>query len=360
MAISLEQFRKRIVRDSLFTPCSLADAFSRLGFVQADPIRSPARAQDLILRHRVKNYRAGDLERSYPDLGLEECYLYAYGFLSKDLWKIVQPRSIEALTETQQEVLEVIARHGPMHPKELEAHVGGERVRNYWGGFSRTAKMAMETLHNRGALRVARRDKGIRIYQVAQKFEQTMSSEDRFKELLLGALKSMGATTRKFLLSEMAHFGDLVEDVAARRRSLQALIDDGRVRVDLVDSVEYLSIGEGQVSRRALNSVHILAPFDPIVRDRSRLEHLWNWTYRFEAYTPKAKRKLGYYAMPVLWKDAIIGWANATVQEGRLVVDFGYINERPDEPDYQVAAELEVVRLSKFLGLGERDWDASF
>ena len=70
----------------------------RLGFVQADPIRSPARAQDLILRHRVKNYRAGDLERSYPGLELEECYLYAYGFLSKDLWQIVHPNTDEPLT----------------------------------------------------------------------------------------------------------------------------------------------------------------------------------------------------------------------------------------------------------------------
>jgi uncharacterized protein YcaQ len=59
-------------RQSLFPPTTLKRAFDRLGFVQADPILAPARAQDLILRHRVKNYRAGDLERRYCKLGIEE------------------------------------------------------------------------------------------------------------------------------------------------------------------------------------------------------------------------------------------------------------------------------------------------
>lgn len=331
----------------------------RLGFVQADPIRSPARAQDLILRQRVKNYRAGDLERSYPGLGLEECYLYAYGFLSKDLWRIVHPNTDETLTSAQREALELIERCGPMHPRELEAHVGGERVRNYWGGFSRTAKLAMESLHERGALRVARREKGVRIYETTDRFEQTLSNEERFKEIVVATLKAMGAMTRKFLLSELSHFGNLVESVGARRRCLQELIDAGRVRVDLVDSVEYVSLDEGTVGRRKSYGVRILAPFDPIVRDRNRFEHLWNWTYRFEAYTPKAKRKLGYYAMPVLWRERIVGWANAAVEGGRLTVNYGYTAGRPDGREYREAAELEVVLLAKFLGLGESCWEAS-
>jgi len=324
----------------------------RLGFVQADPIRSPARAQDLILRHRVKNYRAGDLERSYPSLGLEECYLYAYGFLSKDLWRIVHPKTDETLTSAEQEALEVIERYGPMHPKELEAHVGGERTRNYWGGFSRTAKLAMESLHDCGALRIARREKGIRIYDTVERFEQTLSKEERFKEIVVATLKAMGAMTRKFLLSELSHFGNLVESVGARRKCLQGLIDVGRIRVDFVDSVEYISLDGGSLGRRKLDDVRILTPFDPIVRDRTRFEHLWNWTYRFEAYTPKAK-------MPVLWRERIVGWANAAVEDGRLTVNFGYVGKRPNEREYREAAELDVVRLASFLGLEENCWEAS-
>ena len=56
--------------------------------------------------------------------------------------------------------------------------------------------------------------------------------------------------------------------------------------------------------------VRLLAPFDPVVHDRTRFELLWRWVYRFEAYTPVAKRKLGYYALPLLWRDRVIGWGN--------------------------------------------------
>ena len=56
--------------------------------------------------------------------------------------------------------------------------------------------------------------------------------------------------------------------------------------------------------------VRLLAPFDPVVWDRRRFEQFWGWAYRFEAYTPKPKRKLGYYALPLLWHERVIGWGN--------------------------------------------------
>jgi uncharacterized protein YcaQ len=70
--ITLDDLRHFAVARSLFTPTTLRRAPQKLGFVQADPIRAPARAQDLTLRHRVKNYRAGDLERRYAELDVEE------------------------------------------------------------------------------------------------------------------------------------------------------------------------------------------------------------------------------------------------------------------------------------------------
>ena len=70
--MTLADLRRFAVSRSLFAPVTLKRAIDRLGFVQADPIRAPARAQDLTLRHRVKNYRAGDLERRFAALGIEE------------------------------------------------------------------------------------------------------------------------------------------------------------------------------------------------------------------------------------------------------------------------------------------------
>ena len=71
-APTLDDLRRYAVARTLFNPTSLPQAIRRLGFVQADPIRAPARAQDLTLRHRVKDYRAGDLERRYAQLPIEE------------------------------------------------------------------------------------------------------------------------------------------------------------------------------------------------------------------------------------------------------------------------------------------------
>ena len=91
--ITLDTLRRYAVSRSLFAPTSLPAAIQRMGFVQADPIRAPARAQDLTLRHRVKNYRAGDLERRYAALGVEEDFFVNYGFLSRDTQALMHPRT---------------------------------------------------------------------------------------------------------------------------------------------------------------------------------------------------------------------------------------------------------------------------
>src|SRR5579872_940101 len=93
MPINLDEMRRFAVARSLFAPTTLKGALHRLGFVQADPIRAPARAQDLTLRHRVKNYRAGDLERRYASLGIEEDFFINYGFVTSEIFALMHPRA---------------------------------------------------------------------------------------------------------------------------------------------------------------------------------------------------------------------------------------------------------------------------
>src|SRR5512144_3052495 len=66
------------------------------------------------------------------------------------------------------------------------------------------------------------------------------------------------------------------------------------------------------------NTVRLLTPFDPVVWDRERFEMFWGWQYRFEAYVPAAKRRLGYYALPLLWRDRVLGWANLQMKDEQL------------------------------------------
>src|SRR5262252_5087863 len=89
---TLQNLRRYAIGRSLFKPTSLPRAIERLGFVQVDPMRVPARAQDLILAHRVKDYRVGEMERRYPRLGIEEGFFINYGFLPCDTMALLLPR----------------------------------------------------------------------------------------------------------------------------------------------------------------------------------------------------------------------------------------------------------------------------
>jgi uncharacterized protein len=101
------------------------------------------------------------------------------------------------------------------------------------------------------------------------------------------------------------------------------------------------------------DTLRLLAPFDPVVWDRRRFEIFWGWAYRFEAYTPAPQRKMGYYALPLLWRDQVIGWANANMANGRLQVQTGYASGKaPRERAYRCALDQEVERVRVFLRAG--------
>jgi uncharacterized protein len=101
----------------------------------------------------------------------------------------------------------------------------------------------------------------------------------------------------------------------------------------------------------AQERVYLLAPFDPVVWDRDRFELLWGWEYRFEAYTPAAKRVRGYYALPMLWRNRVIGWGNLAVKKEELRCEFGYVTVKPKERAFDQELEAEVERIKAFLRL---------
>src|SRR6202521_5631818 len=126
MPIALNHLRRYAIARSLFKPTTLMRAIEKLGFVQADPIRAPARAQDLTLRHRVNGYRAGDLERRYPKLGLEEDFFVNYGFLPRVHHALMHPRTVRSKSPTRtkqaEAVLAFVRERGTVHPREVDAH----------------------------------------------------------------------------------------------------------------------------------------------------------------------------------------------------------------------------------------------
>ncbi len=322
-----------------------------MGFVQADPIRSPARAQDLTLRHRVVDYKAGDLDHSYGSLDLEEDYLYAYGFLSRDVWQLLHPRVASRLPVLDQKILDLVRAIGPMHPAHPEARFGGKRVVNAWGGFSKATKCALERLHYRGLLRIARRDKGIRVYEAAAAMAEPLSPGDRLKRLVLIVAGLLAPVSEKTLHSIASYIRHSISRAPDHRSTIRDLIKTGELEKQVVDGLSYVWPASDTDHEEPPRRVRFLAPFDPVVWDRRRFEHLWGWSYRFEAYTPLARRVRGYYAMPLLWCDRVIGWANASVAGRELKVDLGFAGKRQANREFKRELEAEIARLDTFLDL---------
>jgi uncharacterized protein YcaQ len=358
MPLTIAELRRYAVARSLFAPTTLNQAVERLGgFVQADPLRAPARAQDLTLRHRVRAYRAGDLERRYPQLPLQEDFFINYGFLSPELRAQMHPRSARRVWDKARwrqadAVLAEVERLGEAHPADVDAALDHGSVKNWFGGNSRLSTELLDGLHYRSRLNVVRRDNGTRCYALAAPWTpppDPQAAMDAMADALVQKYAPLPAGSLSTLISMLA--GAAPQWQALRRPTLaRAKARLAHAQVAGVDW--YWPAGEDPCRGwRIPAKVRLLAPFDPVVWDRRRFEHLWGWAYRFEAYTPAAKRLRGHYALPLLWRDAVIGWGNLKVVNGQLQHELGFVDGRPREAAFTAALEAELTAMAGFLGL---------
>jgi uncharacterized protein len=356
--MTLEDLRRHAIARSLFRPTTLARAIERLAFVQADPIRAPARAQDLILRLRVTRYRAGDLERRYPALGVEEDVFINYGFVSRRLQALMHPRRVVGRfsggrTRQSQELLAFVRERDVVHPRDVDAHFARGRVTNYWGGSSSATTHQLDLLHYHGALRVVRREAGIRLYAAHAHGDPPASRAERAARIdaLVDVVVGLYAPLPRLSLNHV--IARLRYGAPQWRVDLKAAVVRARARLAhaRIDGMDwYWPAGERPERAAVDDRVRLLAPFDPVVWDRRRFELFWGWPYRFEAYTPLAKRKLGYYALPMLWRDRVVGWANVSCRDGVLRHDVGYANGQPADTGFAAELDAELDRLREFLG----------
>src|SRR5688572_30175011 len=360
MPVTLADLRRYAISRSLFRPTTLPRAIAKLGFVQADPIRAPARAQDLTLRHRVSDYRAGDLERRYSRLPIEEDFFVNYGFVPREVHALMHPRTArqvwtKARWRQAHAVLEFVRERGVVHPREVDAQFAHGKATNWFGGSSNASTQLLDGMHYRGLLRIARREGGVRLYAPRDANAapaDPAATMDMLVDIIVNKYAPLPASTLTqlvtFLKFAVPHWLDERKPALARAKArLPHAEFDGRTW--------YWPEGENPRSRRHVvdDQVRLLAPFDPVVWDRRRFELFWGWAYRFEAYTPAAKRVRGYYALPLLWRDSVVGWGNLAVASGRLASSFGYASGRaPKDVAFRRELGAEVARIETFLGLG--------
>jgi uncharacterized protein len=376
---TLLDLRSYALARSLFRPTTLGRAIARLGFVQADPIRAPARAQDLILRHRVNNYRAGDLEKHYPKLPIEEDFFVNYGFLPRATQALMHPRTPSLPLTTLEKMqtpalLDFVRDKGAAHPREVDAHFAHGKETNWFGGQSNVTTKLLDKLHYLGHLRVARRDAGTRVYAVRGAASGYEREFDLTRDLSVDPSTALDdlidVIVNKYAPLPAASLGQLVtylmRGVPQHKPQRHAALQRAKARLAHADveGVDWYWPANEKLTK-ATNTAHraltepparLLAPFDPVVWDRRRFSLFWSWDYRFEAYTPAPKRKLGYYAMPLLWRDDVIGWGNATVVDAALQVSIGLVGKYRVSADLKRALDAEVDNMALFLGAQQAGW----
>jgi uncharacterized protein YcaQ len=256
-------------------------------------------------------------------------------------------------------VLEFIREHGASHPRDVDLHFAHGRVTNYWGGSSNATTHLLDGMHYRGLLRIARRDNGVRVYEAAAHPPTDNSAAARAQrasalvELVLRKYAPLPAGSLTHLVGLLGYGAP---HLSAQTQAILRAAREHFASLTIDGATWYWPADENPASRRYApdDSVRLLAPFDPVVWDRRRFELLWDWKYRFEAYTPEPKRKLGYYALPILWHDKVIGWGNLAVANGKLKSSFGYADGKaPRDAAFRDALDAELARMSAFLGLDD-------
>ncbi len=358
-ALSIQLLRRYAIARSLFKPTSLQRAIARLGFVQADPMRAPARAQDLILAHRVRDYRAGELERRYPRLAIEEAFFFNYGFLPRQHLVLLHPRAgprawDAAMHARSEEVLAFVRQRGRTHPRDVQAHFDHGRIKGWWGGDLNASTHLLDGLHHRGLLRVARREAGTRVYDAIEHPPQDDSPEARLVraatllDIVVHLYAPLPAASLGYLCT-LLRYGvpHLATEVTQLQQSASSRYSNARVDGRLW----FWPQGEQPLAarHRVEDRLRFLTPFDPVAWDRRRFRLFWDWEYKLEAYVPAHKRRMGHYAMPMLWGEQMLGWANLKMVSGRLQHKLGFAGRRPRDSAFRLALDQALQHMQEFL-----------
>ncbi len=337
-------------------------ALARMGWVQVDPINVCGRMHDLILRSRVAGYREGDLMRAVHGsdgaarAGFE--HFIPGGVIAAlpfEAWPHLQHRMAErrALAKgwggrlsadeatLATRVLDEIASRGPTTSDAI-AHEGSATTA--WGGRARAVKTVLDKLFIHGRVLITARREMRRVYDLPERVlprevldAPAVTADESARWWVLHRLRQRRLA--KLSPAEAALAGDGARTVTVEgvgtlsvlAEDLDALIDCDRAaqRGDAVDATPRL-----------------VAPLDPLVYDRRVLRALWGYAYTWEVYTPPEKRVRGYYALPVLVGDALVGHVDPAADRGA-----GRLRVVGKKLPRGVSAKGAVTELAGFLGL---------
>jgi uncharacterized protein YcaQ len=335
--MTMDEARRAAVHAQLLdgTASDVLDTVRRLGFLQLDPISTVAPPQHLVLWSRLGPYDRGELDRLlweerklfeydafvYPieDLPLQRARMRQRrrgGTSKRDQWI---RDFLRENARFRRYVLRELEQNGPLLSRDLKEDVSTNAERHRWWGRG-VLRLMLDILAAHGDIAVAGRAGTHRLWDLAERvYPPTDTLPWREAERLLEE---------------------------RRRRSLGVWLERGKLRM-------HPEADDGPVPNRTT----FLSPFDRLVQDRDRAEALFGFHYRLEMYVPKPKREYGYYVLPVLRADRIVGRIEPVFDRktGALSVN-GVWWERGQKP---VSLAQPLRSLAKFLGATSVTWPRS-
>ena len=364
-------------------PDSVRRVVERLGSLQFDPLDVTGRNHDLVLAARIDGYRREWTDALlYEERWLYESYNKGLSLLpSAELpyYRLDWDRrraAYEATTFVEHadlvgELIERVTREGPLSSSDFETReVANQPSGSNWRPTNQVRAM-FEALALAGTLGVARRDGNLRRYDLAERLfphellaERRPEDEQRRHKLLSryrahGLLGARGGRqeiwigTTATAAERYRHCDVLIESGALTRVSVEGVRGD---RLVLTDELPMLEDAAG-----AGAGVALLAPLDPFVWDRDLLRSLFDFDYVWEVYVPAAKRRWGYYVLPLLFGDRLVGRIEPRIDRkmGSLaIVDVWWESGfRPlDEPGFVDAFADALHAHARFLDAGRVVW----
>lgn len=354
-------------------PLDLPKIIHDLGFVQLDTIQVVARAHHHILWSRNQHYREPMLDRLLRQRGVFEHFTHDASVLPMTflpMWQRQFRRKAEQMGKAgwfkglpdaaaRAEIKARIAEEGALSTHAFDTRIEGKK--EMW--HRPPHKLALDYLWYIGELATCHRDGFTKFYDLAERVfpahfhEQDMADADQVDWLNHAALTRMGFGT----FGDIQRFWDAVGSTEVRQwcAATPALVP---VDVQGADGSwkQALALPDIEARLRDLGNptsrLRILNPFDPVIRDRNRLEFLFGFTYRVEMFVPAAKRVWGYYVYPILEGDRMVGRCEikADRARGQLIVKQRWI-----EPGFSwTSARLnkfvaELERIARFIGVSE-------
>jgi hypothetical protein len=312
----------------------------RLGYVQMDSINVVERAHHLILGCRTPDYRPEQFEQLLEQRRLFEHWTHDAAAIPIQWyphWQVRFPRSRARILANAwwrervgdqaepllAQVLERIRTEGPLRSADFDHLRTGKA--GWWGW--KPQKAALELLWHVGELAVSGRVHFHKLYDLADRVfpaahaQAAPDPETHLEWACVTALERLGAATAR----EVAAFWNAVDPAEAARWCASALAAGRLERVEVASQdgpAKTCFILPGWQERLAAlpepeSKIVILCPFDPILRDRARTLRLFGFDYRFEAFVPEAKRQFGYYVLPILEGDRLVGRLDAKFHRSR-------------------------------------------